>query len=122
VASINVSIDGIEGLAGKLAKLAGTLEANARRVVEEEAAAVESDAKFFVPVDQGELQDAITVELDGLAAAIGPRDSSVFYGIWIEFGRQSAPAQPFMAPAAELSRNRFADRVTRELGQVARDV
>ena len=62
-------------------------------------------AKQRVPVATGRLRDAIHVEQDGDDVAVVAGDSDVWYGHLVEHGTSSAPAQPFLLPAAEERRN-----------------
>lgn len=69
------------------------------------ANAISEGAKERVPVESGDLRNAIHVEdiEDGYRVVGGSGD--VFYGHFVEHGTVKLPARPFMAPAAEAVRN-----------------
>lgn len=70
----------------------------------EAAELISQAAKERVPVDTGDLRDAIHVEHgdDGFEVIAG--NSDVFYGHIVEHGGVHTPAQPFMIPALEQTR------------------
>lgn len=110
---MRITLEGVDDLKkaldGKLAEYKTVLE----RAVEEAADAVRDDARREVPVGDPpfHLRDAIGVRQEGLTADVGLFDRQAHYGVYVEFGTSNRQPKPFMQPAAELERNRFADRV-----------
>jgi len=98
-------IDGADAVKAALLALVPRVEDAAAVAVEQEAEQVAADMKGGVPVVSGELQDSIG------ARQIGPHswvvETLAEYATAIEWGKSSAPAQPFATPAAERSRARF---------------
>jgi HK97 gp10 family phage protein len=72
------------------------------------AEVVEQAAKERVPVQSGDLRDAIHVEDgdDGVYVVAGGGD--VFYGHMVEFGTSHTSPRPFMVPAVEENRDTVA--------------
>ena len=71
------------------------------------AAIVESQAKSLAPVDTGALRRSInTKPATGTTKATASVGTNVEYAIHQEFGTRKQPAQPFMHPAAQLSRTK----------------
>lgn len=103
---------GIRELKRALDRFEAALHDEIERAVVDEADAVRDDERTRVPVLTGELRDGIEVRrLGALHAQVGIFDSDLFWAVWIEWGRQNAPAQPFAVPAAEAARRRFPRRV-----------
>lgn len=115
-------------------EIARALPVEADKVVRKTAFDIEGRAKDLAPVDTGALKNSIYVKFGGgestynraqvaastmnpesgllpemarpeaHTATIGP---AVEYGIFLEFGTRSMPAQPYMTPAAEAARGAF---------------
>ena len=62
---------------------------------------IAEDARMRVPVDEGDLQDAIHVRKAELEAHVVAGNSEIYYGHMVEFGARSGPIQPFLVPAKE---------------------
>jgi HK97 gp10 family phage protein len=73
--------------------------------VKEAAEVVQEAAQERVPVDDGDLYEAIHVERVGVGEySVVAGNDDVFYGHIVEHGSTHSPAHPFMVPAAEASR------------------
>lgn len=95
--------------------LAGLAEA-----IKESAQAVRQDARWFVPVDTGNLRDAITIrKKSDKRSEVYIDTSDVHYGHIVEFGSSDRPENPFMGPAAARERGQFKARVVAEVKKVA---
>ena len=72
-----------------------------------EVQAVKTDAQGFVPVKTGEARDGIQAASGGQRGHVR---ATARHSNFIEHGTYKDPAQPFMAPAADLSRTRWPAR------------
>lgn len=86
---------------------------------------ISTDAKALVPVEDGELQRAIHVELvqdptetallsgrsseGGVYVVAG--DDDVFYGHMVEHGTTHSPPHPFLVPALEANRKAIEEEI-----------
>lgn len=99
-------------------ELADQLHSNADILARETAARIVEVEQSLVPVDTGALRDSIHVERLGNASynvIAGDLNADVDYAVYIEYGRSDSAAQPFVTPAAELTRPDFIDMASREL-------
>ena len=81
----------------RTSKLSGALRAGAE--------IIEQGAKARVPVDQGDLRNAIHVEQDGpFRVRVVAGDSHAFYGHMVEHGTVRTPPRPFLVPATEAAK------------------
>lgn len=104
MAAITVSI-----VSDRLPGLAAALPQRARQLVQRAVADVETQAKARCPVDTGALRASIQGRLTGDTSgevAVGQE-----YGVYVEYGTATAPAQPFLRPAAEAVAPGFAAAV-----------
>jgi HK97 gp10 family phage protein len=107
-----VSIEGLSEVKAALANMGPAIRAAVAQAVKESAAEVESTMKRTVPVDTGDLQRGIETKSSGeMTAEVGVFKKELYYAQFVEHGTSSAPAQPFMLPAAEAERRRFPQRV-----------
>lgn len=85
---------------------------------------VAAEARLRAPVRTGELKRSIVARAEGegpdSAEAVVAVDA--FYGYWIEYGRKSAAAQPFLRPAVDVSRQRIRQAIGKRLQVVTRMV
>jgi len=119
VASVIVS--GVSELKSALERVGSQVAGRVVQAVAAEADQVQADARSFVRVDSGDLQQSITpfVFASGMTVEVRPRSSAseldpVNFSIKAtanEFSRQGKPGQPYMVPASELSRARWPGRV-----------
>ena len=95
----------------KLVQAMREIHDDAMRAARLTAEVVEKGAKSRVPIDSGDLRDAIHVEPveDGYAVVAG--DSDVFYGHIVENGSVNVPPRPFLVPALEAERDNIAKRM-----------
>lgn len=113
---------GLAELRAAVEGLKADVQAAAERAVTDGAADVRDNERRLVPVDSGDLRDGIKVRRGrskkGPSATVGIWDPDLKYAVWIEWGRSSASAQPFVTPAAEIARVRFLETVVREVKKV----
>lgn len=75
------------------------------------AGIIAAAAQDRVPVESGELRDAIHVDDDdGVYVVAG--DTDAFYGHMVEHGTTRTPPRPFLVPAAEANLDAVADAVS----------
>ncbi len=116
--AVRVSVSGTRELEAAFAKVADSVKSELADAVEAEADAVVQDARDNVRQDSGDLHDSITAEVVRLSAEIRPRSSAssedardhAIKANVNEFGRAGDQGQPYMVPAAELSRQRWPKR------------
>jgi HK97 gp10 family phage protein len=86
-------------------QIIATLDPRVKAALVPAADIIANAAKARVPVESGDLRDAIHLEDadDGVAVVAGGGD--VFYGHMVEFGTSHSAARPFMVPAAEENRD-----------------
>ena len=86
-------------------KIVASLAPKVGGAVHAGAKVIEARAKATVPVDEGDLRDAIHTERDGrMGARVVAGNASVFYGHLVEHGGAHSAAQPFLVPAVESSK------------------
>lgn len=88
----------------------GAMHAVAYKACFEAALFIEGAAKYRCPVDTGNLRRSIaaqppTMQGDTAVALVG---TNVEYAAYVEFGTRKMNAQPFMGPALEAARARYA--------------
>lgn len=121
----NVSITGTNRLRKALDSFQGEVEQQLKTALKEEADEVVSDAQSRVRVDSGDLKGSISAKISGLTANVRPRSELSKVGgkkhaikaNVNEFGRQSDPGQPYMTPAAEVSRKRWPKQAKKALNR-----
>lgn len=100
----------IEGLDKLMAALDHVVE-RARKAAEESVAEevkdVQADARRFSPDDTGELDSKIGTKAKSLEGEVRSRAR---HSGFVEHGTYKDKAQPYMTPAAEISRRRFPAR------------
>ena len=85
------------------------------------ARVVRDTAKRTVPVEQGDLRDAIVARSERDAGRhevkvkVGPTRRG-FYGLFLEFGTVRLPARPWLRPAWEASKGKALNRIGKALG------
>lgn len=106
----------------KLRKLGPALDDGLRKATERSAKDVAGDARAFVPVRFGKLQNGITFILkkQGFQAEVGIFDKKLFYASFIEFGTSRSNAQPFLFPAYRLNLKRIKGRYSRAINKSVR--
>jgi len=117
----SVIVSGVSDLKAALERVGSQVAERVVQAVADEGDQVQADARSFVRVDSGDLQQSITpfVFASGMTVEVRPRSSAseldpVNLSIKAntnEFSRQGRPGQPYMVPAAELSRARWPGRV-----------
>jgi HK97 gp10 family phage protein len=90
-------------LFSRLPMIAAELGPEVESALEKVAETVAESAQEKVPVESGDLRDAIHVEKqdDGYSVVAG--NERVFYGHLVEHGTTHSPPRPFLIPAAEES-------------------
>lgn len=89
-----------------------------RASVEASCKLVETAAKYYVPVDTGELQESITTEIEETGKTIVGRVAPhTYYAGFVEYGTYKMRAQPYMRPALDESRGPIMDIFKSEIAQ-----
>lgn len=84
-------------IAGLTPKLGAALQAGGE--------VIERRAKERVPVDEGDLRDAIHTDREGpLSVRVVAGNTDVFYGHMVENGTVRTAPRPFLVPAVEASK------------------
>lgn len=126
-------IDGLERAKRRLLEIPKAARKAAERQVVIEAHKLAGKMKGIVPVDQGDLQDSITVTEGGQrtpsyshpggshvvpegAAEVTAGNSAVRYAHLVEYGTKQAQSQPFFWPAVRVER----PKIRRRIGQAIR--
>ena len=73
-----------------------------KKALTEAALIVEGQAVSLAPVDTGNLKNSITHQVKEDEARIG---TNTDYGPYLEFGTRKMPAQPYLRPAFDKSKN-----------------
>ncbi len=81
------------------------LRPRVEKAVEEGAELIAREAKSRVPVESGDLRDAIHVDDDPQGSVVVAGTDEVFYGHMVEFGTSHSAASPFLVPAGEAKRS-----------------
>lgn len=121
MASVSFDASELNKLAADLGIAAPRVGASAATVVRRTAAAIERDAKIFVPVDTGNLKNSISTDILGsgagveIEAQIGPTAS---YGVYVELGTSRMAPHAYMGPALDRNSPGFVDA----MGQVVGDI
>jgi HK97 gp10 family phage protein len=109
-----INIKGLPDLEKKLLKMPVVVKAASGRAVRDETDETRDDAKRFAPVKTGELRESIQGEYDEKLIR-GRVAATAKHAGFVEHGTEDTPEQPFMTPAAEMSRRRFPKRVRAEV-------
>ena len=90
-------------LRSRLPGIVAELQPKVSAAVKKTAEAIAEEARQRVPVDEGDLRDAIHVQRTGPAAyaVVAGNGGDVFYGHMVEMGTTHSAPQPFLLPAAE---------------------
>lgn len=96
-----------ERACARLAALAKEVETAARLGVAQAAEEAAEEACRRAPVDTGRLKSGIRARSEGLTASVS---ADCDYAAAVELGTSRRAPQPFMQPAAELSRGTFAEK------------
>jgi HK97 gp10 family phage protein len=101
-------------LRAALQQLPDDMRKGVKKSVRGAAMAVRKDARKFVPERTKALRKSIgfKVAKDGLSARVFPK---MRYSAWVEHGTEAQAAQPYMRPAAEAERPRFAKRMSQDV-------
>ena len=110
----SVTIKGLPDLEKKLIKMPLVVRAASGRAVKDETHETRDDAKRGAPFKTGTLRESIQAEYDEKLIR-GRVAATARYAGFVEHGTEDTPEQPFMLPAAEVSRRRFPKRVRAEV-------
>ena len=137
--SINIEIDGLGDVLGKLAEMGGKLDSAVSKGVSLGGKVIQAYCKAECPVDTGELQNSIIEETSGgggsYTSEVGP---TAPHGIYVEMGtgiyaggRQTPwtymggdgkfyptrgqPPQPYMEPGFEEGKEEAVQKLTEEV-------
>lgn len=89
----NVKFDGLDQFSQKIAAEIKNVEDGTEKAVESTITHVATKARELVPVDSGELHDAISEVKTGVVVDCD-------HAAPVEFGTFKSPAQPFLRPAS----------------------
>lgn len=141
MADLTIKVDGLQDLERKLLSYGDRLAKNGLRAsVAAGARVVLKEARANVPVDTGTLKRSLymkqireestnTVQTYFVGARFGKaeqkKNRDAFYFPFVEFGTEKMPAQPFMRPAFESTKeaaieaikNKLAERVEKLAGE-----
>lgn len=98
----DISINGVGGLNRLIANLEATegrMARDAPDIVQRAGTRYQSRAKFFVPVDTGELRGSITIDPGGTLDVRVTAHAG--YAGFVEWGTTRAAPQSFMGPAEQ---------------------
>lgn len=109
-----IEIEGLGKLNKKLTELPRVVKRGAARAVEGETLETRDDVKRGAPVKTGELRDSTQAEYDD-ATITGTVAVTARYATFVEHGTDDTAAQPFVEPAANVTRRRFPKRVRIEI-------
>ena len=105
-------------LTSKLPEIIAAIDAAVKDAEAASAELVAESARARVPVDKGDLKEAIHVEAntdgDGFWIIAGGKtagDRDVFYGHMVEHGTTHSPPEPFLVPALEENRAKITDGI-----------
>lgn len=106
-------------LRSRLDSIARSLPDEVDSAIRLSAEAIEAGAKSRVPVDTGDLRDAIhTEKLEDGSYRVVAGNGDVFWGNFVEHGTTRTPAHPFLLPAAEAERDNIDGLVRRALSDL----
>jgi HK97 gp10 family phage protein len=89
-------------LKSRLPEIAAELPNMVDAAIEQGAEVVAEYARFRVPVEYGDLRDAIHVDRDSRSEyEVVAGDKEVFYGHMVEHGTSHSAPEPFLVPALE---------------------
>jgi HK97 gp10 family phage protein len=90
-------------LKNRIPQIAAELRPQVSAAARATAEQVQESAWARVPVDEGDLYEAIHIERRAQAsyAVVAGNDEGVFYGHLVEFGSTNNAPQPFLLPAVE---------------------
>lgn len=110
----------VPGLNSRIPLIIADLDDTVLDGVIESAERIVLGAKERVPVDSGELRDAIHVEADRDAKSVSvvAGDGDTFYGHIVENGSVKTGPRPFLVPAYEAERENLEDIVGEKLEEL----
>lgn len=91
-------------LKSRIPQITAELQGKLETVVQSGAESIEAMAKARVPVDEGDLRDAIHTEREPEGVYVVAGGEDVFYGHIIENGSVIHPPRPYLVPSAEAAR------------------
>ena len=121
VAGVDFDVSELNKLAAELDVASPRVGAKSATQVRRTTAAIERDAKIFVPVDEGILRDSIHSEFIGdgrgseIEGQVGPTED---YGIFVEVGTSVMAPQSFMGPALDRNTPGFVDGMGDAVGDI----
>lgn len=108
---MKVRVEGVKEAQQAIDEAGERIAAALQIVADAAAEAVLDDARRTVPVDRGNLRDALIKTGDAGDYEVRVFTPEARYGHYVEFGTSKQPAQPFMGPAAERERKNMPKRV-----------
>jgi hypothetical protein len=113
-ARLKVKVIGADVLDERLKRLPANVEAGARRAVEAEVVETQGDLQAAAPVLSGNLRNTIRRRLSKKMLS-GSVAITAKYAEFVVNGTSDTPANDFVSPVIELSRDRFPDRIRKEV-------
>lgn len=100
----SIKVTGFDELQTKLKK--NVQMSDVKKVVRKNGSELQKKAKKNAPVDSGDLQESIMLELrdSGKTAEVEP---TVDYGAYVELGTRFMTAQPYLKPAFNEQKEKF---------------
>lgn len=114
MATRTIRIEGLAALEAKLRALPFGVTAASARAVKGETDETTDDVKRGAPVKTGHLRDSTQGEYEE-STLTGTVAVTADYAKYVEHGTDDTAAQPFIQPAAEVTRKRFPKRVKAEV-------
>jgi len=91
-------------LKSRIPAIAAELDVLAREGLKAGVEVVQRSAQARVPVETGELRDAIHTQSEPEGEYVIAGDNRAFYGHLVEHGTSHTPPRPFLVPALEENR------------------
>lgn len=126
---VSAKITGLDKLNSNIARLSKAMRDEALKdALEAAAEPVLKAAEAKVPVDEGDLRDALEISEpevkngEGVIRVFVNSDDGVFYGHIIELGSSDQSAQPYLRPALRTTRGAQRDAMIGEVNKATNKV
>ena len=126
---VSAKITGLDKLNSNIARLSKSMRDEALKdVLEAAAEPVLKYAENKVPVDEGDLRDALEISEpevkngEGVIRVFVNSEDGVFYGHFVELGSSHQAAQPFIRPALRTTRGAQRNAMIEEVNRATNRV